>query len=66
MRLRFLIAVLSLFTSALAATIPLESRQVGLVANELSGPCKNVTFIFARGSIELGNMVSLALGHIST
>jgi cutinase len=38
----------------------LESRQVSDESDDLlDGPCKEVTFIFARGSTEPGNMVIL-------
>ena len=55
-------AVLSL--AALAAAGPaadLHTRQVsgGNTANELErGSCKGATFIWARGTMEPGNMVS--------
>lgn len=36
----------------------LAPRQQGITSNELKdGPCKDVTFIMARGSTEPGNMV---------
>lgn len=37
----------------------LEERQGDTTSNDLKdGPCKAVTFIMARGSTEVGNMVS--------
>lgn len=55
------------FTSlaALAACAPqphwtrphwLQDNSSALTANELDGPCRPITFIFARGSTEHGNM----------
>lgn len=36
----------------------LAPRQAGITSNELKdGPCRDVTFIMARGSTEPGNMV---------
>ncbi|KAE8153575.1 putative cutinase 1 [Aspergillus avenaceus] len=58
----------SLIVSALAALAvaspiaepALEARQLGMTQNELSqGSCRDVTFIFARGSTEMGNMGSV-------
>ena len=53
------------FLAALATAAPpadLERRQVGgseMVANDLhSGPCKEVTFIWVRGTTETANLVS--------
>jgi hypothetical protein len=53
-----------LLLTALAAASPgaeLQVRQAkgGSTANELErGPCKGATFIWARGTMEPGNMVS--------
>lgn len=47
---------------ATASPLALEVRQstnVGITANEFTrGGCKDVIFFFARGSTEIGNMVS--------
>lgn len=60
--------------AALAATataLPtVERRQfgtrVGSTVNELSsGSCRAVTFIFARGSTEIGNIVCHKLIHLT-
>lgn len=57
----------SLFLSAsstLASPIELSTRQLGgsSTSNELqNGECQDVTFIFARGSTEIGNMVPLPI-----
>lgn len=38
----------------------LQERQIETTSNDLKdGPCKDVTFIMARGSTEEGNMVRL-------
>jgi cutinase len=52
--------------ASLAATSPIESRQLlggiggtGSTSKEFStGGCKDVLFAWARGSTEIGNMVS--------
>lgn len=52
--------VLSLASVAFAAPAvdTIEKRQMALNANELTkGPCKDVTFIWVRGTTELGNLV---------
>lgn len=54
--------LLTLALTALAAATPIEKRQrgTGSTANEFTqGGCKDVMFAFARGSTEIGNMVSL-------
>lgn len=39
--------------------VRLQSRQTGIIAKEYTqGGCRDVIFIFARGSTEIGNMVS--------
>ncbi|KAF4210601.1 hypothetical protein CNMCM8980_003614 [Aspergillus fumigatiaffinis] len=49
--------VAGLATLALAAPAPQIQARQGMSSNELeSGPCRDVTFIFARGSTEQGNM----------
>ena len=45
---------------ALVAANPINKRATGSIAKEFSqGGCKDVLFAFARGSTEIGNMVSL-------
>ncbi|PNS17193.1 hypothetical protein CAC42_7247 [Sphaceloma murrayae] len=53
--------------SGLAAAAPMElvERQTGSTANELSGPCRAVTFIFARGSTETGNLGTIIGPQVS-
>lgn len=58
-----LFAVVAGLITAVSAAPPsyssLEERQLGTTSNELKqGACKDVTFIMARGSTEIGNMVS--------
>ena len=51
---------LALALTALVTATPLEKRLTGPVSNEFTqGGCKDVMFAFARGSTEIGNMVSL-------
>jgi cutinase len=63
--MKFSTAVATLFAStAVAMPATIDRRQFGLggtgsTANELSSGCKKITFIFARGSTEIGNMVCL-------
>lgn len=43
---------------ATASPIEVEKRATGITSNEFTqGGCKNIIFIFARGSTEPGNMV---------
>ncbi|KAK2772241.1 hypothetical protein FQN52_003338 [Onygenales sp. PD_12] len=50
--------------AAAASASPIQERQIidiiGSTANGLDGPCKDITFIFARGSTEIGNMGTIA------
>lgn len=60
MSLRSLL-VAALATLAMAAPAPEIQARQGMTSNELeNGPCRDVTFIFARGSVEQGNMVCLS------
>ena len=61
----FLGAVAAITASALPAPAPAAINELGIdltkredptTRNDLSGPCKAVTVIFARGTIELGNV----------
>jgi hypothetical protein len=56
-------AVLVSILAALATASPVEVRQIGgtgTTSNEFSeGGCKEILFAWARGSTEIGNMVSI-------
>lgn len=56
---------IALALTALAAAAPVEEvRQENLVFNDLiNADCRDVVFIFARGSGEDGNMVSHTCIH---
>lgn len=57
------LVVLFNFTYALPVTAPsdLEERQsLNPTRNDLSGPCKAITILYARGTAELGNVGLLA------
>lgn len=55
-------AVIALLAATVAA-VPtgLERRQFGgMTSNDLkTGSCKKITLVYARGSTEMGNMVSI-------
>jgi len=58
---------LFLASVALAAPTDLERRQLGYTSNELtkgSGGCKDVTFIWTRGTTELGNLGEFVGGRL--
>ena len=66
--MKFTTALLSLVACVAAAPVTeLIERQIGAVgttANELSiGSCRDIIFIFARGSTEIGNLVSGSLSQ---
>ncbi|KAI8633560.1 cutinase [Xylariaceae sp. FL1651] len=60
--------IFALITTAIASPVPIPAepalvkpvlveRQTGTISNELTlGPCRDIIFIFARGSTEPGNM----------
>ncbi|KAF1987978.1 carbohydrate esterase family 5 protein [Aulographum hederae CBS 113979] len=59
MKFQYIVAFLAGLTAA-APAADLEARQtVGISANDLAGPCREIIFIFARGSTEIGNMGSI-------
>lgn len=66
MKYSFFLAAIAGLAAAAPAPIELDKRQSGNTANELSGPCRAVTFIFARGSTESGNLVSVLSDAILT
>lgn len=53
--------LLASLTNALPVPTDLEERQsISATRNDLSGACKPITIIFARGTAELGNVGSIA------
>ncbi|KAK1452995.1 cutinase [Colletotrichum cuscutae] len=51
--------ILLIHRAQVDATVQLQSRQTGTIAKEYTqGGCRDVIFIFARGSTEVGNMGS--------
>ncbi|PSK43982.1 cutinase-like protein 2 [Elsinoe australis] len=54
--MKFSLGLAALAGLAAAAPTELVERQASSTANELSGPCRAVTFVFARGSTEAGNI----------
>jgi cutinase len=60
--MKFIVTVAALVLAAGVAAVPLtvDKRQGRSTSNELTqGSCKQVIFIWARGSTEGGNMASL-------
>ncbi|KAJ7155239.1 cutinase [Mycena filopes] len=51
-------SLLAICASAAAIALPVAPRADPTTENELSGPCRPVTFIFARGTSEDGNVGS--------
>lgn len=64
-------SILAGLVASTAIALPtevIEKRQFGFgggssTSNELDGSCRPLTFIFARGSTEPGNMVSFPKQH---
>lgn len=59
--MKFQTILASAFIGAVAASpvTKLQARQTDESDELVNGACKDVTFIFARGSTEPGNMVSV-------
>jgi len=60
------VAIVAFITAIMASPIPTENVIIRLQARQsdesdelINGACKKVTFIFARGSLEAGNMGSI-------